>query len=71
MDGHSFYKNAVAGGDWIIQERIGNREWVARHLPPNAPLSTFCVITASWGALDVKRDNATNGCVLEDIEALS
>ena len=42
-----FYKNAVHGGDWIIQERIGNSDWVSSLLPQNAPLSTFRVITAS------------------------
>ncbi|KAL7474757.1 hypothetical protein ACHAW6_000712, partial [Cyclotella cf. meneghiniana] len=69
--GIHFYKNAVAGGDWIIQERIENGEWVAKHLPPNAPLSTFRVITASRGALDVERANDANGCSPEDIKALS
>mmetsp|Transcript_44324 Transcript_44324/g.107125 ORF Transcript_44324/g.107125 Transcript_44324/m.107125 type:complete len:445 (-) Transcript_44324:727-2061(-) len=42
-----FYKNAVAGGDWIIQETISNSDWVSSLLPPNAPLSTFRVITQS------------------------
>eukprot|EP00957_Ditylum_brightwellii_P085049 6466780-Ditylum_brightwellii.AAC.1 len=47
-----FYKNATAGGDWIIQERICNSDWVAKHLPPNAPLSTFRVITQSRASID-------------------
>jgi hypothetical protein len=45
-----FYKNATSGGDWIIQGIIQNSDWVERLLPPNAPLSTFRVITASRGA---------------------
>lgn len=42
-----FYKNAVCGGDWILQERIDNSDWVASLLPKTAPLSTFRVITCS------------------------
>mmetsp|Transcript_41021 Transcript_41021/g.85398 ORF Transcript_41021/g.85398 Transcript_41021/m.85398 type:complete len:457 (-) Transcript_41021:121-1491(-) len=42
-----FYKNATEGGDWILQERIENSEWVQSLLPPGAPLSTFRVITCS------------------------
>lgn len=61
-----FYKNATEGGDWIIQERISNGEWVNAHLPPNAPLSTFRVITQSRGAIDVTKE-----CKVEDVTALS
>jgi hypothetical protein len=61
-----FYTNATEGGDWIIQERISNGKWVQDHLPHNAPLSTFRVITQSRGAL-----NVTKECKLEDITALS
>ena len=64
--GIHFYKNATVGGDWIIQERIYNGDWVTKHLPPNAPLSTFRVITQSRGALDVKKPSK-----LEDVKALS
>jgi hypothetical protein len=46
-----FYKNATDGGDWIIQERIDNSDWVASLLPPDAPLSTFRVITCSRSGL--------------------
>jgi len=57
------YKNATAGGDWILQERISNSEWVSSMLPDNAPLSTFRVITQSKGALlsndDEEKDNKT------------
>ncbi|KAL3803695.1 hypothetical protein HJC23_003749 [Cyclotella cryptica] len=69
--GIHFYKNATVDGDWIIQERISNGEWVAKHLPQNAPLSTFRVITASRGALDVEKTNCDGGCTVEDIRALS
>jgi len=61
-----FYKNATDGGDWIIQERISNGDWVNKHLPPNAPLSTFRVITQSRGAIDVTKE-----CKTEDVTALS
>mmetsp|Transcript_28548 Transcript_28548/g.58439 ORF Transcript_28548/g.58439 Transcript_28548/m.58439 type:complete len:477 (-) Transcript_28548:294-1724(-) len=70
--GIHFYKNATEGGDWIIQERIENGEWVQNHLPEGAPLSTFRVITQSRGALDVKKTNeSSEGCRVEDITALS
>jgi hypothetical protein len=49
--GIHFYRNAVDGGDWIIQERLGNSDWVSSLLPPNAPLSTFRVITCSRAAI--------------------
>ena len=64
--GIHFYRNATDGGDWIIQERILNGEWVNRHLPENAPLSTFRVITQSRGAIDVSKE-----CAVEDVTALS
>lgn len=48
-----FYKNATAGGDWIIQETISNSDWVSSLLPPNAPLSTFRVMTHSRASIDV------------------
>lgn len=60
-----FYKNATAGGDWIIQERIQNSPWVASMLPVNAPLSTFRVITCSRGH-DMSREPT-----LQDVQALS
>ena len=61
-----FYKNAVAGGDWIIQERIENSAWVQSHLPPNAPLSTFRVITCSRASIHMDQPARA-----EDITALS
>merc|ERR1711988_1708560 len=39
------FKNAVHGGDWIIQERLQNCEELRKLLPADAPLSTFRVIT--------------------------
>lgn len=42
-----FFKNATAGGDWIIQERLDNDAFVSALLPENAPLSTMRVISAS------------------------
>jgi len=48
--GIHFFKNACrGGGDWIIQEKLDNNDFVASMLPPDAPLSTFRVITASRG----------------------
>lgn len=42
-----FYKNAAAGGDWILQERMTNSDWLSKLLPVKSPLSTMRVITAS------------------------
>ena len=64
--GIHFYKNATAGGDWIIQETISNSDWVSTLLPKNAPLSTFRVITQSRASINV--DEVPQ---LEDITALS
>jgi len=61
-----FYKNATDGGDWIIQERIENSEWVSSLLPSNAPLSTFRIITQSRASIDINQT-----AKLEDITALS
>jgi hypothetical protein len=48
--GIHFFKNACSGkGDWIIQEKLDNDDFVASMLPADAPLSTFRVITASRG----------------------
>ena len=46
-----FYKNAAAGGDWIIQEQLTNASWLRDLLPPNSPLSTMRVITTSTWSL--------------------
>ena len=53
--GIHFYKNAVFGGDYIIQETISNSDWVSTLLPTNAPLSTFRVITQSKCSIDVTK----------------
>jgi len=42
-----FYKNAVHGGDWIIQGKLSNAKWLDKLLPRPAPLSTMRVITSS------------------------
>ena len=46
-----FYKNAAHGGDWILQSRMYNTDWLCALLPPSAPLSTMRVITTSTWAL--------------------
>lgn len=43
--GIHMFKNAVHGGDWIIQERLDNCDELKKLLPDDAPLSTFRVIT--------------------------
>ena len=41
------FTNAATGGDWIIQEALANDKRVlGPMLPPNAPLSTFRVVSA-------------------------
>ncbi len=61
-----FYKNATEGGDWILQEKIENSDWVASLLPENPPLSTFRVITQSYASI-----HPENEAKIEDINALS
>lgn len=63
-----FYKNATAGGDWIIQERIDNSEWVSSLLPEKAPLSTFRVITQSRASINWEKNKKLEQ---SDITALS
>jgi hypothetical protein len=43
--GIHMFKNAVHGGDWILQERLYNCAELQALLPADAPLSTFRVIT--------------------------
>jgi hypothetical protein len=43
--GIHMFKNAMQGGDWIIQERLYNCHELEELLPPSAPLSTFRVLT--------------------------
>jgi len=52
--GIHFFKNATDGGDWIIQKRIHNSDWVQSVLPQNAPLSTFRVITQSRASIHLE-----------------
>ena len=40
-----------AGGDWILQKRMHNADWLQALLPKNAPLSTMRVITTSTHSL--------------------
>ncbi|KAI9026910.1 hypothetical protein DFJ74DRAFT_704340 [Hyaloraphidium curvatum] len=47
-----FYRNAVHGGNWIIQERLENSDELKALLPPNPPLSTVRVITTSTWSRD-------------------
>lgn len=62
--GIHFYRNALDGGDWIIQEVMQNHDDIAGLLPDNAPLSTFRVMTASlMGRQDIKH--------VEDVVPLS
>jgi len=49
--GIHFFQNARDGGDWIIQERLGNSDFLKDLLPVDAPLSTLRVITSSRGGL--------------------
>jgi len=64
--GIHFYRNATDGGDWIIQKRIQNSDWVSSVLPDNAPLSTFRVITQSRASIKIKEEPK-----IEQITALS
>lgn len=64
--GIHFFRNATDGGDWIIQERLLNSEWVQSMLPDNAPLSTFRVITCSSKSHDITKKGTPS-----DVTALS
>ena len=54
--GIHFFRNALEGGDWILQEVMANEAFVAGLLPENAPLSTFRVMTASRLGLSSKEN---------------
>lgn len=45
--GIHFFENFSSGGDWIIQPRLHNSEFLRSLLPADAPLSTLRVITGS------------------------
>jgi hypothetical protein len=58
------FQNAVAGGDWIIQEKLENSDFISSLLPDNAPLSTFRIITTSRYGLGLSEEElstANNG----------
>ena len=54
------FKNATVGGDWIIQERLTNGNFIKSLVGEDAPLSTFRVITSS----DKKVTKASSGVVV-------
>jgi hypothetical protein len=49
--GYYSFRNAAAGGDWIIQEHLSNGPGIAKLLPPDAPLSTLRIVTGSSAGL--------------------
>lgn len=55
--GIHFFKNALKGGDWLIQPKLDNYKTVASLLPKNAPLSTFRVMTASRLGITSRTDD--------------
>ena len=63
--GIHFFKNALAGGDWILQEVMTNEPFVAKLLPERAPLSTFRVMTAS--RLGLPKDRRGGGPGVEAV----
>jgi len=73
--GIHFFKNAVHGGQWILQTKLSNGGKVAELLPADAPLSTLRVITASRSGM---RQGASGKSAplpgapsREDVQALS
>mmetsp|Transcript_10483 Transcript_10483/g.13689 ORF Transcript_10483/g.13689 Transcript_10483/m.13689 type:complete len:412 (+) Transcript_10483:97-1332(+) len=64
-----FFKNAACGGDWIIQERLLNDDFVQSLLPENAPLSTFRIITSSSYTMDGGKESCSDASCC--IKALS
>lgn len=64
-----FYRNALEGGDWIIQEVMKNEDFVASLLSEKAPLSTFRVMTASWCGMPEDAPERPAGA--KDVDAIS
>ena len=64
--GYFSFRNALVGGDWIIQETLTNAEEIARLLPANAPLSTLRIVTSSAAGL-----HPTTRAAPEDFTAMS
>lgn len=54
-----FYRNALFGGEWILQPKLANAAWLQKLLPEDAPLSTMRVITMSTAPL---QDHAGSTC---------
>lgn len=54
--GIHFFKNALSGGDWIIQKSIKNSDFLQTMLPDNAPLSTIRIVTGSSMSFADKSD---------------
>jgi hypothetical protein len=68
--GVHFFTNAAKGGRFIIQEAISNGEWLTQNiLPPDAPLSTLRVMSASRSGL--KADPTQVDDIELDFEVLS
>lgn len=61
--GIHFFRNALKGGDWIIQKVLSNSTLLQTMLPENAPLSTIRIVTASRQSYDTESSDS--------IEALS
>jgi hypothetical protein len=55
-----FFTNAAKGGDWIIQEKMSNADWLNQLLPTNPPLSTMRILTCSTWYLEVEKGNVEN-----------
>lgn len=68
--GFESFDNASEGGDWIIQRKLDNGPFLNSMLPPNAPLSTFRIISASRGGLKSNTAEAGN-VTMDDVQALS
>jgi len=64
--GCASYSNAIAGGDWIIQEVLENADSIKHLLPDNAPLSTLRVISGSRAGIKSAKYGSK-----KDVECLS
>jgi hypothetical protein len=45
------------GGDWIIQEKLNNADWLSKLLPSVSPLSTLRIVTSSTVPLDMTQED--------------
>ena len=64
------YHGVTDGGDWIIQEKLDNSAFLQEFLPPDAPLSTFRVVTG-WEMLDTDEEEIREVDSLDHIHAFS